>query len=395
MNASKNSEFRRPALWRHPVLLTRRLLRSWPIVLWVLAIGLAIFFYSGSTRLSGMLGSVETVVVPIAPLETARLLTINVQVGQRVNAGDVVATMDTLLFDAQAAIDEAQMIEVEGTMQGYQQRVLEFVHDFATETSQARFELEAQRLDQSRDASVLAVLRDELNNLEGLRQKGLVSDRELASLRPEIAALEQTVAAYPALLAMHEERLRTAQQEEQTMRDLLSEGQQESLDVLATIQDMRKAMTEIIRTSRERREIQRDGYTLRASSAGIVSLILYDVGDIVSAGDPVLRLVGEHPQRVIGFLPEVHLSDVKSGDAVTVWRTTADARAIPALVQSIAPEIEALPGRVSPIRGNPLRGRRIVVQCQSGTHDLIPGETVRVQLSEPSMFSWLDTFTGE
>lgn len=392
-----SKDFRRPALWKHPQVLWRRVLRSWPLLLWFAAIFIVIMLYQGSTKLSGIVGAVETLVEPIAPLETARLLNINVTIGQRVQAGDVVATMDTLMFDAKAAIDEAQMIEVEGTVQDYQQRILEFVHDFESATSQAQFDLESQRLNQSRDESVLKVLQEELARLEELRHKGLVSDGELAGLRPDIAALEQTVAAYPQIIAIHQGRYDGARQDEAAMRDLLATDAQDGakdVNVLQTIQEMRGAMAEIIRTSRQRREIQRNGYTLRATNAGIVSRIEHSPGDVIPAGEPILRIVAESPQRVIGFLPEVHLGDVNVGDKGTVWRQTGDARGIESSVDSIAPEIEALPGRVSPIRGEPLRGRRIVLRLE-GKHNLIPGETVRIQFARESPLWWAERYLGE
>ncbi len=382
--------YRRPALWRHPVVLGRRLLRSWPMGLWLMAVVVVIYLYQGASKLGGMSGAVESLVQPVAPLETARLTRLHVTLGQRVQAGEVVATMDTLLFDAQAAIDEARLIEVEGTIQNYQQRVLEFVREFETETSRARFDLQMQRLNQARDNSVLAVLRAELAHLEDLRGKGLVSDRDLASLRPDIAALEQTVAAYPELVRIHEERLRAAETDETTMRALLSPDDSATMDIMGTIQDMRQALAEIIRTSRERRDLQRAGYALRASADGVVARILHNEGNVVTAGSEVLRIVAEKPTRVIGFLPEVHLRDMGLGDTVTISRQSDRGQGFTGVVASISPVIEALPGRISPIRGVALRGRRVVIDC-GDQHDLIPGETVRVILGTPRPWSWMNT----
>ncbi|MCE9612956.1 MAG: HlyD family secretion protein [Lentisphaerae bacterium] len=388
----KNQQFKRRAMWGHPRLVWRRILGAWPLLLWAIAILGAAFLYQGSTRLTGLMGAVETVIEPVAPLETARLMTINVELGQRVKAGDVVASMDTLLFDADTAVDEAQLIEVEGTLQDYQQRVLEFVSSFEDAKNKAQFETETQVLSQKRDESVLAVLRAELGRLEELKKKGLMSEQDLASLRPDVASLEQTVASYPALIDIHQRRLANATEDETTMKKLLSEdaaGADVRFDILATIREMRKATDAIIRTTREQRKVLRESYVLRAAREGVVSQIFHQPGDVVPAGEPILRLVGEHPERIIGFLPETHLGDLQIGDTIWVWRQTGSTMRLSAKVESIAPEIDTLPGRVSPIRGEPLRGRRVVLTCPDG-HDLIPGETLRLQLPPQGWGAWLD-----
>lgn len=384
--------YKRPAMWRHPRLLRRRLLESWPLLLWMAAIFLVLLMYRGSTRLTALVGAVETVVEPVAPLETARLLAIQVRLGQTVKAGDELARMDTLLFDAATAVDEAQLIEVEGTLQDYQQRVLNFVSSFEEARSKAQFDKEIETVNSKRDDSVLKVLREELTRLDDLKKKGLVTEQDMAALRPQVAALEQTVTAYPALIDIHQRRFNSASEDEKTMRQLLTQGTDMRFDVLEAIKAMRAATDEIIRTTREQRQILRGSYVLRAVRDGVVSQIFHQPGDVVTAGDPIIRLVGERPERIIGFLPEIHLGDMKVGDPVWIWRQNGESGHIEAVIESIAPEIETLPGRVSPIRGDPLRGRRLVLSFPAG-QDLLPGETVRLQLPALGWAGWFERLT--
>ena len=379
MNAAKTPiSHRRSPLWRHPRVLARRILKSWPLFIWLTAIAFCVYLFIGSSRLSGIQGVVETVAEPVAPLETARLLNLHVAVGNRVAAGDLLATMDTSLFDARAALDESQLIEAESTVQSYQQSILEFVNDFESAIKDAMFELETERQAQQRDQAVLAVLRVELDRLEELRRRNLIGEQELARLRPEIAALEATVAAYPGLIAIHERRLQAALDDRAAMRSLLMAEGQTELDVLSTIRDMREATADVVRLIRERRFLQRQDYELRAHRNGVISAIFHAAGVVVSAGDPVLRLVVEKPERVIGFLPEIYLGDMTPGQKVWVWRQSSDPEPLAGIVQSISPEIQGLPGRVSPIRGQTLRGRRLIVQV-TDPHSLVPGESVRVE----------------
>jgi hypothetical protein len=97
-------------------------------------------------------------------------------------------------------------------------------------------------------------------------------------------------------------------------------------------------------------------------------------------------MVSAHSSRVIGFLPEVYLADVKTGRRATIWRMHGARRQFRGTIESIAPDIRALPGRITPIRGQVVRGRRVILAIE-GTHDLVPGETVRIRPAGPE---WRD-----
>ena len=194
----KDKAFQRPRMWMHPRLWIRRILQSWPLLIWLALAVVVSFLYSGTTQFTAMTGVVETIRESVAPLETARLSEIHVRVGQRLKAGDVLATMDTSMLEAQAAIDEARVVEAEGTIMSFQQRVLEFERDFETAIRDTEFSLEIEKLNQRRDFSVLTVLKKESRRLEGMLANGLVGEGDLSALRAEIVALEKTVEAYPA-----------------------------------------------------------------------------------------------------------------------------------------------------------------------------------------------------
>jgi multidrug resistance efflux pump len=100
-------------------------------------------------------------------------------------------------------------------------------------------------------------------------------------------------------------------------------------------------------------------------------------GDVVQAGQEVARIVSENSTRVIGFLPEVFLGSVKKGDQAVIWRER-DGKSFVASVESIAPDVRTLPGRITPMKAQTMRGRRVVLKI-SDPADLTPGETVRIK----------------
>lgn len=78
------------------------------------------------------------------------------------------------------------------------------------------------------------------------------------------------------------------------------------------------------------------GYTrLLANTAGVVTSIDADVGQVVAAGVPVLRVAQDGPRDVVFNLPEDKLATVAPGLKVTV-RTWADGRVHDGVVREIA-----------------------------------------------------------
>jgi RND family efflux transporter MFP subunit len=78
------------------------------------------------------------------------------------------------------------------------------------------------------------------------------------------------------------------------------------------------------------------GYTpLRADAAGVVTSIDADVGQVVAAGAPVLRVAQDGPRDVVFNLPEDKLATVAPGLKVTV-RAWADGREREGVVREVA-----------------------------------------------------------
>lgn len=377
----KDKAFQRPAMWMHPRLWTRRILQSWPFLIWLALIVVVAFLYGATNQFTAMTGVVETIRESASPLETARLSEIRVKVGQRVKAGDVLATMDTSMLDIEAAIDEARVVEAEGTIMSFQQRLLAFDHDFETEIRDTEFSIETEKMNQRRDISVLTLLRKERDRLEGMLADGLVGEDELTALRSEIAALEEAVESYPGLIDIHERRLSATRKNRSIMKELLLAGHPHDADLLTVISGYRSRNERLFGTFDARHALQRQQYSLRATGDRVVSEIFYRAGDVVNAGEPVMRLVSEVSDHVVGFLPEIHIGHMFVGQETKISRRAADGTSLSAVVESISPDVRALPGRISPIGGQTLRGRRVVLRItDSGAH-LIPGETVNIQLT--------------
>jgi multidrug resistance efflux pump len=354
------------------------LLRGWTFVVWLAAAVLAAYLASTNTRFGEIVGVIETVAGPVAPLETARLSAVQVTVGQRVKTGDIVATMDTALVDAELRVAEVEMAEARDTISGYQRDILQMVQKGEASVLDAETGLETLKINQARDAGELAELKKEQQRREGLLAKRLISEELASQLRPAIAALAETLAANPALIKVEERRLELAKKERDDMKVWLrvDAGQ----EVSAAIQDKEKARGAIADAQRDLLDLRRKNFTLRATRDGTVSTIMHNPGDIVAAGDPVLQVI-PLSDAVAGFLPEIQLGELTVGQRMLIKRMSGRGTSVGAVVESIGPEVQTLPGRISPIRGQPLRGRRIILKLD-GLHDFIPGETVKISAAD-------------
>jgi len=375
--------FKRPKIRRHPRFLLRRVIRAWPFLIWLAAVVVLVYLHARGTRFGGMTGTVETVEELVAPLKTARLTSIDVSVGQHVRAGDVIARMDTATVEAEIATAKAEQQEAQTSIAGYQQNILRLAQQFDEAIKDAEAELLRVKTDNGSDLAELTELRKEQERREALAAQNLIGMEDVSALRPRIAGLEQRVAAYPGLLAIHQRRIDAATAERKDLKRWLR--LKDNGEISDVIEEKKRARDAIIDAQLAALELQLDNHTLVASRDGVVAQIGARPGDVIQAGQEIVRLVSEKSNRILGFLPEVFLGSVKEGQKAVIWRER-DGRRMDATVVSIAPDVRALPGRITPIRGQVVRGRRIVLMVE-GSHDLIPGETVRIHPVRPSWFN--------
>lgn len=362
---------------KHPRLVFRRIFRSWPFFVWLGVAVLAAWLYTGSVQFGSMTGVVETFSESIAPLETARLLSVEVTIGQEVSAGDVVARMDMSLLNARIAIDEARVIEAEGTISTYQQDVMQAAARLDQSIQQVEFDIENLKIQQKRDQAELTALDEELKRRERLLAEQMINIQEVNVLRPQVAALSSTVESYPSLITLHESRLANARKERKRLDEWLQLEAGE--DISSAIQRWMAARNAIFDTVRDRRRTQLETYVLRATQAGVVSRISRMPGEIVSAGESVIRIVRPTSYTIVGFLPEAYIHDVQVDQSVIVWSHGQEDNRTTAIVESISPDIQALPGRISPMGGQTTRGRRVIMRM-ADNKGMIPGETVQIRL---------------
>ncbi len=346
---------------RHPRVWWSRIKYRWPFLVWIAAIWGTWHLYQLGIRTVRIPGTLEALREEAAPVEDARLASIHVNVGDVVVPGQILARFDTSVVDAQLSVERLQA----------ERQFMTLLNNIATR----RRDLEFRR---AADTQRVEALEAELRRLEAVVATGVEDAARIGLVRAEIEALRRTLALYPPAIAELE-------REEAEVRErwrILSGW----LDDPATTRHQLTPPTglENVAYAVSLLRARRENFILRARHTGTVTRIWFQVGDVVRAGTPTVTILIHAPPRVIGFMSEFIGHSVTVGQEAFVERAvqTGFGRLARARIESISPDITWLPTRVSPLRNQPVRGRRVVVTLLEPT-DAYPGEAVNIYVGRP------------
>lgn len=245
-----------------------------------------------------LIGVVRTTEIRIAPEVGGQLVTINVQKGDQVRAGDVVAQLSAIelsaaVVQARAALDAASA-QRDNVYSGVR---AEEVASLASAIDKAKSRLDYAQSELARKAQLVpsnAASQQELDQAQ--------NDFETA--RADVADAQ----------ASHAAAVAGPTREERAIADAQVKAAARAVEVL---------------------ERRLDKTTLRAPSDGIVSVIVAEVGENVTAGQPVLTIAATGKQWMSFNAREDMLHGLTVGDKVEVAR--AGAKPMPAIVTELIP----------------------------------------------------------
>jgi len=327
----------------HPAVWWSRFKCRWPFLIWLLAVGGALFLFAHGGQFAGMAGVVDADREQVAPLETARLKEVLVKIGQRVNAGDVLARMDTSLLDTELAMEQ-----------------LRTDLRFANAVFGLQGDLRDVKIRWAEDRAALETLTTEIERMDVLLEKHLIEAQDVTRLRVQQQSLAAVVALYPDMAKELEQELAEANRRSKTM-DVRFGSLADAADGWLSI--------------------RRNTYVLRARFAGLVVSINHEPGEVISAGEGVVTLLTEGTTKVVGYVPETNINDIHVGMTVYLARTSGG-EIIPANVVALVPEVMGLPNRLSAFQGQTLRGQRAILVPEQ-PYPLVPGESITIQLQKP------------
>jgi multidrug resistance efflux pump len=335
-------------------------------------------------------GVVEGEAETVGAVQPARILSIEVQLGQRVKPGDVLVRLDPADRTLDVAMQEARLADFEQSLLRYEQDVARYKQTLQESerrcnqaVQESAVELETAKMNCAAGVAELAGLQAEIKRLQPLIEKRLVSELELSSLRPKAQALEQTVARYIPLIEILQKRYDLAVKDQQEVRALLA-----SLDAPSAADPLKASMRQVAQTCRQ--AAKAEPFVLRASRTGVVSRVQRQTGDVVVAGEPIVRVASTCPLYIIGMLTQRQLTGLAVGDKLEVIRKTAGGQqTFKAEVETLEAEVMDLLDPFNPAPRFPVRGRRVRLRLLDASGSLVPGEAVTLQPAHAE--SWLES----
>jgi HlyD family secretion protein len=254
-------------------------------------------------------GNVDVHQVELAFRVTGRIAGLDVQEGDKVSAGQTLAELDRVPFDADVASARA---DVEQT----QAQLLKTRHGYRVEEIAQARDAVAQRAADVDNARVT------LHRQQELVAAGLVTHQQIDDAQMRLHESEAQFAAARDQLTLE-------------LRGSRSEDIEAAEAMLAAAQArLQKAQTALADT------------TLLAPSAGIISVRAREVGAIVQAGQTVYTLTLNVPVWIRAYVPQPRLGRIKPGMAVRIIVDSMPGKRYDGTVGFISPDAEFTPKTV-------------------------------------------------
>lgn len=204
----------------------------------------------------------------------------------------------------------------------------------------------------SRSASYVGVVRARYESDLGFRVAGKITERLVnvgdavvagqVLARVDVTDLQLAREANEAELAAARSNLQQAVAAEARAKDLLTRGH-----VAQALYDQRKAAQDEAsgRLERAERNValsrnQAEYANLSADQAGVVTLLPVEVGQVVAAGQLVVRLARDGEREAVVSIPESRLAELRNAESqVELWASTK--RRFAARLREVSPQADA------------------------------------------------------
>lgn len=258
-------------------------------------------------------GRIEAVEIDVAAKTPGRVKEILVGEGEFVTAGQVVASLDTQVLEAQRREAEAQVLQARSAV------------------ATARSQLEQRRSDKAAAQAAVVQREVELNAAKqrlsrstALANDGFISPQAVDDERARVDSAQAALDAARAQVAAADASIATA-------RSQVVGAQSSEVAARANI---------------ERIQADIDDTTLRAPRDGRVQYRVAELGEVVAAGGRVLNMIDLSDVYMTFFLPTTVAGRIALGAEVRLVLDAAPQYVIPAQVSFVASEAQFTPKTV-------------------------------------------------
>jgi len=371
-----------------------------PILVWVGALACVIGLFSRRSQRFEVLGMVQGQRHQVAAATVARITSVSVQLFDKVEKGQTVAVLNTVLEDEQppsqlqAQLDTvlaeierltAQLVPTQDGLSAEKaDRETTRISDarrFSVDVENARLEILRLQAVIETDRITLEDLALDVRVAEQLVGEQVLAPFELQKAQAQYNALAKKIEENENLL----EQANTALEQSLQRRDEYIQHQLYHPSVDSALEVIRKAISvqenrvdELV-TQLEHLD-RRKALELKAPIGGVVSQILHRQMEVVLAGEPILMIADGEITDIIAYAGSGLMGKVQEGMAVELIKTSEPAKIQieSSEVTYVGPVVEQMPSQLWLNPNVPQWGRPFLIKAPA-VMQLIAGETVGIR----------------
>lgn len=343
--------------------LKHRLSALVPVLLVVGTFGLAFAVHGRIEGTGSLVGFAQGVPEAAAALEPARVTAVHVAVGAEVEAGQLLASLDTSVLDSEIAIAQAEKVRLETSIRLEQTnlgRRLDVDRD-TVEREATREREELRRLNAEAQA-----LEREIERVSKLVAEHQAVASDLAQLKVRRAQLDSVATEKPKTIGVLTRQLAAASQRRDAVDDDVRTSARLDAELL------------VVQRRIELLEKRRSSHLLRATRKGRVSSIDKQPGEIARAGDAIVTLVSTTNQVSV-CVPEDRSVTLRKGGSARLWVRGRRGAPLAGRTIALGPRVAELPSRCWPSPTARRWGREVIVAIDDAT-DIVAGQAFSVAL---------------
>jgi multidrug resistance efflux pump len=367
-----------------------------PLIVWLVALCAVTILFRNRTQRFETIGLVECEERRIAATVPGRITSVPVHLFDKVNEGDVVVVVDTVLnpknlqieLDARKEVLLATIKQLQAELISTRDRLMSeeaerqndldrSVRRYATDVEDAKLRVVELKATIAPDKIRLKELDLNMKILnassDSTQNQGKITQHyEAERLKTEAEVLVKEIEENEALLVQAQENLQQANERLQ----LILKKQPINPSIELALQPIREEINvqeqTILELMRERPALE-----ITSPFRGTVSRIRRRVGEIILAQDPILNIVESEPRVIVAYIREPGISQVKENMKVQVLKRSYPMQQANSYVAYMGPALEELPPQLWANTTTPQWGRPVLIPIPAGM-ELLPGETVGI-----------------
>jgi len=317
------------------------------IAVWFGSAAAAVWLSSEDAAVADAPGQVTAEESKIAAVESGRLVELLVHPGQRVEAGQLLARLDTSVLEREIAVAQARLkqygAETQASAAVMESDGYASERSFQMDLDEVAGQLDSARAEQARQSTELKHLQEEIARQMQFVKQGLAKVDRIDDLEIRRKLLADAVAQWPGRIAALEQRRKeaTARLEQWRTQHRASTAPVSREARLQPLRDRIAEQVEALRMLRTRLE----GAKLIAPSGGNVVTLLARQGDVVRAGDPFAVLSCPTRRLVVAYVNERDGNRIAAGAPALLRRRTPMREELLTKVARVADVVSQVPPR--------------------------------------------------